>query len=82
VERQLAAWGFPRAEVWRIRRRAFVPMTALLGLIWEWVAFDQVDLLVSRFLFQVATWSSYRRFRRWTDAIADRPTCRYGPAGQ
>ena len=84
VERQLARWGFPRAEVRRIRRRVFVPMTVLLWMTWEWTAFDQIDLLVARFLVhvppQVATWSSYRRFRRWTDEIADRPTS--GPAGQ
>ena len=86
VERQLAGWGFPRSEVRRIRRRVFVPMVVLLGLTWEWIVFDQTDLLVARFLVhappQVATWSSYRRFRRWTDAIADRPASGHGPAGQ
>jgi hypothetical protein len=47
VERQLAGWGFHRAEVRRIRRRVVVPMALLLWLTWEWIAFDQIDLLVA-----------------------------------
>jgi hypothetical protein len=78
VERQLVTWGFDRAEVRRIRRRVLVPMALWGWLTWEWSDFDQVDLLAAWFLVhvppQVASWSSYRRFRRWTDEIADRPT--------
>jgi hypothetical protein len=80
VERQLAAWGLERDEVRRIRRRVLLPM-ALLGFFTsEWIALDQVDLLCARFFVhlppQVATWPSYRRFRSWTDEIADRPVHR------
>jgi hypothetical protein len=76
VEQRLREAGFAAEEVHRIRRRVRLRMLALTALTWEWALYGQTDLLDAWLLFRVPRGPlsdrSYRRFRRWTDRIADR----------
>jgi len=74
-EQHLGSLGFTDGEVVGIRRRVRWRMSALTALTWEWGWYGQGDLLLATALFiRRMPWSRYRRFRAWTDAIADRPT--------
>ena len=75
-EGDLRRWGFDEAETRRIRRRVRVRMHAMTLLTWEWAGYGQSDLLLARFRLppRWTPWWRYRRFREWTDVIADRPT--------
>jgi hypothetical protein len=76
VERDLHRHGFTGREIRRIRWRVGARMTAYNLVVWEWADLDQRDLLNAWRLVRPtprhAPWWSYRRFRRWTDRVADR----------
>jgi hypothetical protein len=78
VEQDLRAWGFVDHEVDQIRRRLRRRMSVLTAQTWEWQHYGQADAVLawmnSRIpLRKALAWFTYRRFRRWTDLIADRP---------
>ncbi|HEY3009346.1 MAG TPA: hypothetical protein VGJ63_14940 [Micromonosporaceae bacterium] len=72
-EERLRSVGFTDAEVAGIRRRVRWRMYALTALTWEWGGYGQCDLLLATSLFvRRMRWPRYRRFRSWTDAVAER----------
>jgi len=79
-EQRLRSLDLADTEVAGIRRRIRGRMSALTALTWEWGGYGQYDLLLATALFiRGMPWSRYRRFRAWTDAVADRPTGRTLP---
>lgn len=75
-ESELRGWGFSAREIRSIRRRLSVRMTLLTILTWEWGGYHQSDVISTWGMFRVpplvvSRWW-YRRFRRWTDDIANR----------
>jgi hypothetical protein len=74
-EGHLRSAGFSDAEIAGIRRRVRWRMSALTAFTWEWLGYGQYDLLEATALFvRWMPWRRYRRFRAWTDSVADRPT--------
>ena len=78
VEKRLLASGLDRLEVQAIRQQVQSRMRALTALTFEWEYFGQADLISTyprrRLFLSWRSRASYQRFRRWSDAIADRPT--------
>ncbi|HEX5541715.1 MAG TPA: hypothetical protein VFX60_09145 [Micromonospora sp.] len=76
-EQRLRSWGFSDQETRRIRQRVRKRMLALTLATWEWISYGQSDLLLATC---PTPDPSYRRFRAWTDVVADRPYKRSGPS--
>jgi len=68
----LADLGFTRREVRHIRRRLMFRMIAMTVLTWEWEHYGQADAIDAYTSFRFMPRFRYRRFRAWTDEIAER----------
>jgi hypothetical protein len=77
TEQDLRSWGLTEDEIDSIRRRVRRGMLLLSMLTWEWQYFGQADVISACPHWWRMTswlpWARYRRFRRWSDTIADRP---------